>query len=121
MKVTASTFFDILSRLRIYFQRAANPSAYGNEEPFRSELYSSDQLNSHAKAVAQTHQLQTIHPVDHLLKRLADNENTLLEVRDLRLANLKSGKVLSPGGEWLLDNFYLLVELVVLARKHLPY
>ena len=120
MKVTASTVFDILSRLRIYFQRAANPSAYGNEEPFRSELYSSDQLNSHAKAVAQTHQLQTIHPVDHLLKRLADNENTLLEVRDLLLGNIKSGKAISPGGEWLLDNFYLIEEQVVLARKHLP-
>jgi len=70
MKVTASTVFDILSRLRVYFQGAGKAWAYGNEEPFRSELYSSDQLNSHAKAVAETHRLQTIHPADHLLKSL---------------------------------------------------
>jgi len=120
MKVTASTVFDILSRLRVYFQGAGKAWAYGNEEPFRSELYSSDQLNSHAKAVAETHRLQTIHPADHLLKRLADNENMLLEVRDLLVGNIKTGKVITPGAEWLLDNFYLIEEQVVLARKHLP-
>ena len=120
MKVMASTVFDILSRLRDYFQGAGDTSAYGDEEPFRSELYSSDQLNIHAKAIAGTHQLQTAHPVDHLLKRLADNENTLLEVRDLLVENIKSGKAITPGAEWLLDNFYLIEEQVVLARKHLP-
>ena len=120
MKVTASTVFDILSRLRVYFQGAANPANYGNEEPFRSELYSSDQLNSHAKAIAGKHHLQTIPTVDRLLKRLADNENTLLEVRDLLVGNIKSGKSITPGAEWLLDNFYLIEEQVVLARKHLP-
>jgi cellobiose phosphorylase len=120
MKVTAGTVFDILSRLRVYFQGAANPSDYGNEEPFRSELYSSDQLNTHAQAIAGSHHLQTAHPADHLLKRLAENEHTLLEVRDLLVGNIKTGKAITPGGEWLLDNFYLIEEQVVLARKHLP-
>ncbi|HEY6901666.1 MAG TPA: cyclic beta 1-2 glucan synthetase, partial [Puia sp.] len=120
MKVTASTVFDILSRLRVYFQGAGKASAYGNEEPFRSGLYSSDQLNSHAKTVAGTHRLETNHPADHLLKRLTDNENMLLEVRDLLVGNIKTGKAITPGAEWLLDNFYLIEEQVVLARKHLP-
>jgi cellobiose phosphorylase len=120
MKVTAGTVFDILSRLRVYFQRAANPWDYVSEEPYRSELYSSDYLNSHAKTIAGTHRLQTTRPVDHLLKRLADNENTLLEVRDLLVETIKTGKAITPGGEWLLDNFYLIEEQVVLARKHLP-
>ncbi|HXB08673.1 MAG TPA: glucoamylase family protein [Puia sp.] len=120
MKVTASTVFDILSRLRVYFQGAADPWEHGSEEPFRSELYSSDQLNSHGKAIASSHQLQTTRTSDHLLKRLADNESTLLEVRNLLVENIKSGKPITPGAEWLVDNFYLIEEQVVLARKHLP-
>ncbi|HEY4206226.1 MAG TPA: glucoamylase family protein, partial [Puia sp.] len=120
MKVTASTVFDILSRLRVYFLTAADPWNYGSEEPLRSELYSSDQLNSHAKAIAGTHLLQAGQPADHLLRRLADNENTLLEVRNLLVGNIKTGKAIAPAGEWLLDNFYLIEEQIVLARKHLP-
>src|ERR1700678_3540353 len=120
MKVTASTVFDILSRLRVYFQGATGPREHGNEEPFRSGLYSSDQLNNHGKEIAASHQLQTTRTSDHLLKRLADNENTLMEVRNLLVGNIKAGKTISPGAEWLIDNFYLIEEQVVLARKHLP-
>src|SRR5580692_9871875 len=120
MKGTASTVFDLLSRLRIYFQGSAGPWNQGNEEPFRSGLYSSDQLNNHGKTIASSHRLQPDHTSDHLLKRLADNENTLLEVRNLLIGNIKTGKPISPGAEWLVDNFYLIEEQVVLARKHLP-
>ncbi len=120
IKVTAGTVFDILSRLRVYFHGAANLQERENEEPFRSALYSSDQLNVHGKAIAASHQLQTIRTSDHLLKRLTENEVALVEVRDLLVGNIKEGKVISPGAEWLIDNFYLIEEQVVLARKHLP-
>ena len=120
MKGTASTVFDILSRLRVYFQGSAYPRAQGDEEPLRSGLYSSEQLNSHGKTIAALHRLQTGPTSDQLLKRLADNENTLLEVRNLLVGNIKTGKPISPGAEWLIDNFYLIEEQVVLARKHLP-
>lgn len=120
MKGTASTVFDILYRLRVYFQGSADHRDHGNEEPFRSGLYSSDQLNSHGKTIASLHRLQTGPTSDQLLKRLADNENTLLEVRTLLVGNIKAGKPISPGAEWLIDNFYLIEEQVVLARKHLP-
>ena len=120
MKGTASTVIDLLSRLRVYFQGSTGPWEKGSEEPFRSGLYSSDQLNSHAKTIASMHRLQTDPTSDHLLKRLADNEDTLLEVRTLLVGNIKAGKAISPGAEWLVDNFYLIEEQVVLARKHLP-
>jgi cyclic beta-1,2-glucan synthetase len=120
MKGTASTVFDLLSRLRVYFQGTAGPRENENEEPFRSGLYSSDQLNSHGKTIASLHRLETARTSDHLLKRLADNESTLLEVRNLLVGNIKAGKTISPGAEWLIDNFYLIEEQVVLARKHLP-
>lgn len=103
MKVTAATVIDMLSRLRVYFRTTTDPRDYGDEEPFRSELYSSEQLNSHAIATAGAHRLQAARPADQLLKRLADNEQTLLEVRNLLVGNVKEGKAITPGGEWLLE------------------
>jgi len=120
MKVTAATVIDLLSRLRVYFQTTTDPRDYGDEEPFRSELYSSEQLDSHAISIAGAHRLQATRPADQLLKRLDDNEHTLLEVRNLLVGNVRTGKAITPGGEWLLDNFYLIEEQVILARKHLP-
>ena len=119
MKVTASTVSDILSRLRINFL-SDSASRKLEEEPFRSELYSSEQMDRHAKTVARSHKLQKGKPFDKLLKRLEDNENTLLEVRNLLVESLRTGKTITPGAEWLLDNFYLVEEQVVIARKHLP-
>lgn len=117
MKVTTSTVFDILSRLRVYFNAFRN---YESDEPFRSELYSLDQMNRYGKVVAQSHKLLIRNTSDKLLKRLGDNEKTLLEVRDLLVESIRGGKAITPGAEWLLDNFYLIEEQVVIAEKHLP-
>lgn len=120
-QVTANTVFDVLSRFRAYFQGSIKIRDYGGEEPFHSELYSSDKMNDYGKEIARLHKLLiNRNPSDQLLKRLDDNEKTLLEVRNLLVESIKSGKNITPGAEWLLDNFYLIEEQVVLARKHLP-
>jgi len=49
MKVTTGTVFDILSRLRVNFNAFRN---HENEEPYRSELYSLDQMNRYGAIVA---------------------------------------------------------------------
>src|SRR5690606_7633373 len=89
-------------------------------EPFRSELYNSDQMEVHAKIVARSHKILKGKATDKLLKRLGDNEKTLLEVRNLLVESIRSGQAITPGAEWLLDNFYLIEEQVVIAQKHLP-
>jgi len=120
MKVTTHTVFDILSRLRTYFQGNHVVRNTEGQEPFRSELFTSDQMDAHGKVVARSHKLLKHSPSDKLLKRLDDNEDVLLEVRDLLVESIRSGKTISPAAEWLLDNFYLIEEQVVIARKHLP-
>jgi len=120
MKVTTSTVFDILSRLRAYFQGGDFFPKVGHDEPFRSELYSSVQMERHARVVARSHKLIKRDVSDSLLKRLGENETTLLKVRDLLAESIRSGQPITPGAEWLLDNFYLIEEQVVIARKHLP-
>ena len=119
MKVATTTVFDILSRLRIRFQ-GDKALRFDFEEPIRSELYSSEQMDRHGGIVARSHKLSKIKTADRLLKRLDDNEKTLLEVRNVLSESIRSGKTVTPGAEWLLDNFYLIEEQVVNARKHLP-
>jgi cyclic beta-1,2-glucan synthetase len=120
MKVKAHSVIEILSRLRQNFQVNIPIRTKVLEEPFRSELFSSDQMNRHGGSVALSHTLLKGKPSDQLLKRLDNNEEVLLEVRNLLAESIRSGKNITPGGEWLLDNFYLIEEQVVLARKHLP-
>lgn len=120
MKVTNTTVFDILSRLRIYFQGKNPFRNIDTEEPFRSELYSSDQMDRHGKVLARSHKLMLQKSPDQLLKRLDNNEKTLLEVRNLLVESIETGKTVTPAAEWLLDNFYLIEEQVLIARKHLP-
>ena len=57
---------------------------------------------------------------DQLLARLAENEVVLLEVRDLLTEAVKADRRITPAGEWLLDNFYLIEEQIRTAKRHLP-
>lgn len=120
MKVTPTALLNILSPLRAYFQRNNIAQGYGSDQPLRSELFNSYQMNEHGKAIASKHQLLEKKSPDQLLKRLQSNDAILLEVRNVLVESIRLGKPISPGAEWLLDNFYLIEEQVVLARKHLP-
>lgn len=119
MKVTSTTVSDLLSRLRFNFLNDNTVRKY-EEEPFRSELYASDQMDRHGKVLAKSHKLQKGKSADQLLKRLEDNEKILLKVRNLLVESIRNDKTITPASEWLLDNFYLIEEQVVIARKHLP-
>ena len=59
-------------------------------------------------------------PPDRLLARLAENEAVLTETRDLLMEAVKTDRRITPAGEWLLDNFYLIEEQIRTARRHLP-
>src|SRR3984893_13755903 len=94
---------------------------YDDEKaPIRSELFSLEQLESYARGLAKSHQLTIDKPSEQLLKRLADNEEILLEVHNLLTASAKENKRITPAGEWLLDNFYLIEEQIYTGKKHLP-
>ena len=87
--------------------------------PLRSELFSIEQLARHAKALADYHQVVTRRGSNRLLDRLVQNEDTLRAFNHSTLA-LLPGHFITPAGEWLLDNFYLIEEQIQMARRHLP-
>ena len=91
-----------------------------SEPPLRSELFSSDQMEQHGKTLAVLHRLSPGHAPDKLLARLADNEIILTGTRTLLMEAVTTGRRITPAGDWLLDNFYLIEEQIRTARRHLP-
>lgn len=97
-----------------------SPAAGEEEAPLRSELFSADQMEQHGKALAASHTLSPEHAPDQLLARLAANEGVLTGVRTLLTEAVLAKRRITPAGEWLLDNFYLISEQIRTARRHLP-
>ena len=121
MKVNITPIQEFISQLRISFLGDDLMHKYDDEKaPIRSELFSLEQLDSYARSLATSHQLTSEKTSEQLLKRLADNEEILLEVHNLLTASAKENKRITPAGEWLLDNFYLIEEQIYTGKKHLP-
>ena len=94
---------------------------YSDESPpLRAELFTEEQLEQHALALATRHPLISGQPSEQLLKRLAENETILLEVHALLTEVVKVNNRVTPAAEWLLDNFYLIEEQIYTGKKHLP-
>lgn len=117
----SKTVQDFLSDIRLFFQgQSSKYKKYVNEEPLRAELFSSDLMDHHSRSLAASHKLNKKKTADRLLKRLADNEQVLIEVRNLMTRSMKENHQITPAGEWLLDNFYLIEEQIHTAKRHLP-
>ena len=112
---------EFLSRLRLYFQESSFARKYSDEPPpLRGELFNTEQLEQHGKYLASVHKVKTGQAKERLLKRLAGNEKILIEVRNLLTKAIKEDYLITPAGEWLLDNFYLIEENIHTGKKHLP-
>jgi len=86
----------------------------------RAELFSIEQLERHARALAAEHRLVPHrHRSDRLLARLGENEQSLRAFNRATL-DVNPSRRVTPAAEWLLDNFYLIEEQIQMARRHLP-
>ena len=121
MKVSSKIDLGSLLHFRASFPENDLAEQYaGGEPPLRSELFSADQMEQHGKALAGLHRLSPGQAPDQLLSRLAENEGVLIGVRDLLAEAVKANRRITPAGEWLLDNFYLIEEQIRTAKRHLP-
>ncbi|MBF0234719.1 MAG: cyclic beta 1-2 glucan synthetase, partial [Desulfamplus sp.] len=91
-----------------------------SETPLRSDLFSSSQMEEHGKTLAGLHTLGDGHIPARLLTRLSENEVILLNVCDMLIEDVKANCKITPAGEWLLDNFYLIEEQIRSAKRLLP-
>ena len=86
----------------------------------RFELFSTGQLERHARVLAERHKIDPIPGEDQLLPRLAENEEILLHANELLTKAMASNLRVAPASEWLIDNFYKIEEQIRMARRHLP-
>jgi cyclic beta-1,2-glucan synthetase len=111
---------ELISNMRNFFQVGDTKLNYSDEEPMREELFSYEQMERFGKTLATRHKLSTKPAKDHLLGRLENNEDTLQEVRKLLTDSIKKNHQVTPAGEWLIDNFYLVEEHILIAKTHFP-
>lgn len=111
MNLSSKTNPGILSHLWASLRGNGLTQKYaGDQPPLRSELFSADQMEQHGKILAGSHTLSPVNAPDRLLTRLADNEGLLIGVQNLLTEAVKANRRITPAGEWLLDNFYLIEE-----------
>jgi cellobiose phosphorylase len=105
----------------VFFAWVGSPEKPGDHEPpLRSELFSAEQMEQHGRALAATHTLAPGRARDRLIARLADNDLVLLRICADFASAVAAGRRVTPGAEWLLDNFYLIEEQIRTAKRHLP-
>ena len=121
VKAIGATFTAALFELRESLRGGGLRNQSGEEEsPLRSELFSADQMEQHGKSLAASHKLTPTRAVDQLLARLAANESVLTRACSLLTAAVRGNRRITPAGEWLLDNFYLIEEQIRTSRRHFP-
>jgi cellobiose phosphorylase len=101
-------------------RRRRVPVLAATEEPLISELYSTDQMEQHGRSLAASHQEAAKRTPDRLLARLADNEAVLSATAKMLTDAIAADRRITPAGDWLLDNFYIIQEQIRTARRHLP-
>jgi cellobiose phosphorylase len=119
MQMSFKTVRRALSRIWKIFCRSYRTQKHSVDElPLRSELFSSDQMEQRGKALAGLHQLKPGRNRDRLLARLAENQSLLLETHKLLSGDIKAERRITPAGEWILDNFYLIEEQIRTVKRH---
>jgi cyclic beta-1,2-glucan synthetase len=102
------------------WRRAASQKPLRAEAPLRAQLFNVEQMEQHGRALALVHRVQAHAGPERLLERLAENEGLLDDACNLLTRMVKDDMRVTPAGEWLLDNYYLVEEQIVTARRHLP-
>ncbi len=90
------------------------------ETALRAELFGAEQMERHGVALAGLHRLQRKPSADLLLGRLAENDVVLAHACETLTAATQANRRITPAGEWLLDNYYLIEEQIRIAQRHLP-
>ena len=121
--MSIGTILELLKprRLQAFRRRRAAERTRPEQEPaLRAELFSAEQMEQHGRTLAAQHRLSARSSVDLLLGRLDDNEAVLTHTCERLTGATRRKRRVTPAGEWLLDNFYLIEEQIRIARRHLP-
>ena len=88
------------------------------DSPLLGAVFTIEQLELHARALADAHMLGLRRVDDRLLGRLGDSERVIGRCHLLLSTAHAAGRRMAPAAEWLLDNRWVIEEAISLAREH---
>ena len=95
-------------------------STVADTAPIRSELFSAERLEGHARTLAEAQGTGRLGRGRPLAGRLADNQAVLLKAYRDTVQALDEGASITPAAEWLIDNFHLTEKQIREIRLDLP-
>jgi cyclic beta-1,2-glucan synthetase len=109
-----------LRRLLQQGEQARAAHLHNIETAPRQRLLGGEQIELRGQALGRLHRLHPGRRPDRLLARLRSNE-TRIDASCAVLTEMVQDELrITPAGEWLLDNHYVIQEQVRTARRHLP-
>src|SRR5512145_1555641 len=91
------------------------------EEPIRAELFSAERLEQHGESLAAAQRVTTTPRKGRpLLPRVLDNGRVLLESYRAIAQAIREERAITPGAEWLVDNYHIVDEQLREIRDDLP-
>ena len=104
------------------FQGFLNPQMGELEPPIRSEIFGVARLEQHGISLAQAHfdSGSALSPARPFYPRLQQNLRVLRQSHAYIAEQERTGHHVSPAGEWLLDNFQMLMAQTDEIGLHLP-
>ncbi len=89
--------------------------------PLRHELFSADQRKERGRLLGQEHIVsKTGRSAGRTLARLTENAEIIESVWRRMVDDVTAKKNVTPVGEWLVDNYYVIEEQISLSQRHLP-
>lgn len=106
-----------------FFPRRAEERIGHSDADASPELFNAERMERHAAELAASHRLRLRPKPGRLLARLAENERVLSGCCGMfsevtALSRLE--RRISPAGEWLLDNYWMVEGHIHAVRRHLP-
>jgi cyclic beta-1,2-glucan synthetase len=117
----SSTGQQLPPLVRRLLDDSAADAVWRDGAPIRSELFSVERLEVHARSLAAA-QAITARPSRALSlhRRLSDNESVLLEAYTDVARAIEAGAGITPAAEWLIDNFHVVEKQIRDIRADLP-
>ncbi|HEY6599095.1 MAG TPA: hypothetical protein VIZ30_07275, partial [Pseudomonadales bacterium] len=115
------------ARLRRHVPHAAHealaildPARGAIEPPIRAEIFAAARFRQHGRSLGETHAARLRTSRSAFFPRMHDNIAVLREAHHYIGVQERSGRHVSPAGEWLLDNFHVVVSQIKEIHDGLP-
>src|SRR4030081_1756266 len=105
-----------------FFRQLWHAKAPSSEKPFRDELLSIERLEERALSLAASFIVDP-NPrrrARNIFPRFDDNARVLRDAYRTLADDVRTGQVVTPAAEWLLDNFHLVTSEIRDIHQHLP-